>query len=1076
MVEAQDTDDQDQNQESAGQGDVEQDTQEGGDQASQDSGAGESDAGSGAGESSGGSGGFYSGGGAAESVLNKTAVGRGLKPVLKLIGRNKGKSGIAGGIVGVIITMTLVGFLGLKQFELVHMMKIFHNYAFVASEYTEGGRTSRLLARTFQRGRNMDTKRVRQDGNRRRTGNLISDWVNDNRLNKVESRIEKKGYTFEYKTANGHRVATGIRQIDTGEVIELKNFRQARKEIRSLIKQGIKPWRVGKRFRFHQLMYYRTGWNRKFFTGRKRADASRRLRARVRGEKYNPEARPRDSDSDVSDETRQQVEGEVEEQQNKVNNIIEDARRGRTPKLKVRASDIGLSVTGLVMMKCLAESIEEQTKGQKRARYEAPMALAQETSTAAHQGKVGGNTVSGEEYGQFMEVFHDPATESAEGRNIAFADGANGINPATADTEGRHIDETAAYKRAAGVQLTGNEPDLEDNYYDEEGGISGFFRNTARKGLEGINAVGELGDKVCGFLGNTGVQLTADAVELFASLGVGKAIAIGGEWALEQLGAFQWAVKEFVNFVAGNINCMEFGSSAHLAANCLAASMVMNNTEHVRSNMGAPPLSSDKYEKVRDKAQDAQHDFLARKGSFHKYLSPDNPYSLTSKVAVATPKTFQGLARQTANIPSAIIDSLGSIFFQSVGAQWKEGDDYKTYGLEHFGFTDAEVQNVDPVANEKHVLDQLNYYCWKNPPPDNQEWQLYDGNAYKGCQKSKFTTAVNMREYLWCSQLPYNEPGSGGTKGWSDTRCPDRFVRDSAQSWLSTSNLIAISMWMFDRYTVENMSQLVSDNKLDDTITFDLLNQIQKCAGNIREDPGVPATMGEFPNKKENPPIHLRCYEKTDERPSIFYSKGYMQGEGSSGSADDGGSGGDGGDNNTGGSDNGGGSGKAQPVEGETQELAERILNRGDITFDGGPDGRIRNSFVQASKSGTASKYTRDGPHTEVSSQLLGVILRLANHPDIPRLRITSLTTGKSHDSDSTHYSGQGVDIGNESIADTLIPFLYRNRGSDNFGIHEIIYASPPQGTSNLKNGKPFSYRPKIRENHSSHIHISTKQ
>jgi hypothetical protein len=969
--------------------------------------------------------------------------------VLKLIGRNKGKSGIAGGIVGVIITMTLVGFLGLKQFELVHMMKIFHNYAFAASEYTEGGRFSRVLARTLQRGRNMDTKRVRQDGNRRRTGNLISDYVNDNRLNKVESRIEKKGYTFEYRTEGNHRVATGIRQIDTGEVIELKNFRQARKEIRTLIKQGIKPWRVGKRFRFHQLMYYRTGWNRKFFTGRKRADASRRLRARVRGEKYNPEARPRDSDSKVSEETRQQVEGEIEEQQNKVNNIIED--NPKKSNLKVRASEIGLSVTGLLMMKCVAESIEEQTKGQERARQEAPMVLAQEVSTAAHQAKVGGNTVSGGAYGEIMEVFHDRAT---------------------ADTEGEHMDQTANYKRAAGVQLTGNEPDLEDNYFVTKGGFLGTIRDTAREALAKFNVV-ELGDKVCGFLGNTGTQLTADSIELIASLGVGKAIAIGSEWALDQVGAFTALVDKIVDFLVDKINCMEFGFSAHLATNCLAAGMVMNNTEHVRSNMGAPPLSSDKYEKVRDKAQDAQHDFLARKGSFHKYLSPDNPYSLTSKVAVAMPKTFHGLARQTANIPSSILDSLGSIFFQSVGAQWKKGDDYKTFGLEHFGFTDAEVQNVDPVANEKKVLDHLNHYCWKNPV-NKKLYEVYDGKAYDGCQKSKWSTAVNMREYLWCSQLPYNEPSSGGKKGWSDTHCPDVFRRDGDRPrppWLTEGELIAISMWMFDRYTVENMSQLVSDNKLDDTITFTLLKQIELCAQDIKEEAAAAPKMGKFPNKKENPPIDLRCYEKTDERPSIFYSKGYMQGEGGSDSADDGGSEG-GGDNNTGGGDNrdGSGSGNAQPVEGETQELAERILNRGDIVFDGG---RIRNSFVQASRNGTASTHTSDGSHTEVSSQLLGVILRIANHPGIPHLRISSLTTG-DHVSNSTHYSGRGVDIGNESIADTLIPFLYRNRG--NFGIHEMIYASPQQGTSNLKFGEPFSYSPDVTDEHDDHIHISTLQ
>lgn len=989
-------------------------------------------------------GGFFSGAeGAAGSLLDKTAVGRGIKPALQVIGRNKGKSGAAGGIVALILTLTLAGFFGLKQFELMHMLKTFHNYAFVASEYTEGSRTSRLLAKTFQRGRNMDPDRARTSGNQRRTGRLIGDWVNDSRLNKLESNLQQKGYTFEYKTDTaGNRVATGIRRVGQADPIPLEQFRQARGEIRSLVKEEVPAYRVGKRFRYHQLMFYRTGWNRRFFTGRTRANAAQRLRARVRGESYEPDTRPRDSDSEVSDEQRQRVESELTEQRNEVNELVQDARQGRS--ISLRGTGIGLSVAGLVSMKCLAENIEDQVGGSERARYEGPMALSQQISTGAHQAKVGGETVSSEEYGQLMEVFHDPPTEE---------------NPT-----GEHWDETANAKRAMGVQPTGDEPDLEDGYFVPDGGFSGFIRTAIAQPL--VSLVGgtlEIGRDACEAVGNTGVQLAADSIELLASFGVGKALFIAGEWALEETGALTAVLREGINWIAGNINCMQYASSPHLAANCLSAGMILNNTEHTRSNMGAPPLPDDQYDEVRDKAQDAQHDFLAQKGHFHKYLSPDNPYSMTSQVAVALPKTLDGLVQKTATIPSYLVDSLGSIFISSVDAQWRQGDEYKTYGLEHFGFTEEEIQNTDPVENENRVLNYLNYYCWQDR--DGNTYEVYDGEGYEGCDTSRFTIALNMREYLYCSQLPYNEPADGGDY-WRDSHCQERYRRQGGNQWLSENNLVSIGMWMFDRYTIENMSQLTSDVQLNDEITFDLLKKIERCAEEIEEEPR--AEMGEFPNppyNENNPPIPLECYEVVDNEGSIFYSKGYIEGEGSSATIDD--SGGDSGGSGNNGSDN------ADLPNGTTEELAGQILNHPNIIFDGRTGGRVRNSFVQASEDGTASLYTRNGPRVEVSSALLGVILRIANRTGMPTVRISSLTTG-SHSINSTHYSGQGVDIGNESIAGQVIPFVYQNRG--NFNIHELIYASPPGNTQNLKFGQPYSYPSGTIDSHADHIHISTLQ
>lgn len=779
---------------------------------------------------------------AAESVLDKTSVGRTVKPVLKVIGRNKGKSGIVGGILTLILTLVLAGFLGLKQFELIHMMKIFQNYAFVASEYTEGSRTSRLLGKTLQNGRKMDPDRANMEGNRRRTGRLVSDWINDSRLNKLESNLQKKGYEIDYKTSgNGTtRVATRIRKPN-GESIELNKFRQARGELRSLIKEEIPAYRVGKRFRYYRLMNYRTGWNRKFFVGRGARNAAQRLRSRVRGE--SEISRARRGETEIDEERRAQADQELTEQRNKVNSVVEDARQGRS--INVRATGIGLSVTGFVMMKCLAENITEETEGRHRARYEAPMSLGQEMSTAADQAKVGGNTVSSQEYGELMEVYHDPATQ---------------------ESEGKHWDETAAYKRAAGVRTTGNEPDLEDNYFTAGGGVGRVINLIISK----LNDFFELGDTICSVAGNTGVQIGADVAEFVLSgFGAGKAIFIGIEWGADLLGGTEYAIRKTIQFLAGNLSCMQFTTSPHLAANCLSAGMVLNNTEHVRSNMGAPPLPESEHNDVRDKAKDAQHNFLAQKGFFYRYFSPDNSRSITTKTAIALPKTLGETKRKAANIPSSILDSLSSIFVRPADAQSEQGSEYETYGLETFGFTNEEIQRIDPVENEKMVGGYLRYYCWEEKIDD--EIVHYQTPGVQGCSHGRVKIASHMREYLYCTQLPYN-PSEEEDDNWRENDQCQKYRRNRgplSSNMEGEPAVVRTGMWLFDRYTAENLSQLTTDDNLDDEVTFVLLDNIEKCVEKNGESPG---SHGEDDPGKP-------CYTPPANEQSIFRSKGYIEGE-----------------------------------------------------------------------------------------------------------------------------------------------------------------------------------------------------
>lgn len=151
--------------------------------------------------------------------------------------------------------------------------------------------------------------------------------------------------------------------------------------------------------------------------------------------------------------------------------------------------------------------------------------------------------------------------------------------------------------------------------------------------------------------------------------------------------------------------------------------------------------------------------------------------------------------------------------------------------------------------------------------------------------------------------------------------------------------------------------------------------------------------------------------------------------------------------------------------EGSTsQDLAQQILDTSNISFDSGAE--VPFEEVAAGEQASVSAL---GTKTDVSVNLLCIILTMATDEAIP-LRISALTTG-THADGSLHYSGRGVDIGNEEVADQVMSYLYDNR--DSLDIHELIFSPPPEGTENLDSGEPHTYSQDVLDAHTNHIHFS---
>lgn len=171
----------------------------------------------------------------------------------------------------------------------------------------------------------------------------------------------------------------------------------------------------------------------------------------------------------------------------------------------------------------------------------------------------------------------------------------------------------------------------------------------------------------------------------------------------------------------------------------------------------------------------------------------------------------------------------------------------------------------------------------------------------------------------------------------------------------------------------------------------------------------------------------------------------------------------------------GDGTGGAAPLNlpnGNGKELAQKVLDDQKITYD---SARVREAFVQTSQSGTAGLCENTGTRVPVNDKLLAVILQIrVQFPNTP-LRISSLTTGehgKGCGTSSHHYEGRAVDIGNDEIAPTIIPWMYANK--DVLGLDELFIRPMPAPAKPLKGGIDCACS-NAQSSHGDHIHFSVK-
>lgn len=147
-------------------------------------------------------------------------------------------------------------------------------------------------------------------------------------------------------------------------------------------------------------------------------------------------------------------------------------------------------------------------------------------------------------------------------------------------------------------------------------------------------------------------------------------------------------------------------------------------------------------------------------------------------------------------------------------------------------------------------------------------------------------------------------------------------------------------------------------------------------------------------------------------------------------------------------------------ITSDYQQLADSILNSGRVSFDSA-------SAREDLATGVGRCGDGSGGSKNVNIKTLRVMDFLLDSLPELKLRFGSIMT--DHSCGTQHEQGQAFDIGNEEVADQVMPLLYNNR--EQLELYDLFF-NPTRGLYGLDNGLKSSI---FVEGHDNHIHVSVK-
>lgn len=471
----------------------------------------------------------------------------------------------------------------------------------------------------------------------------------------------------------------------------------------------------------------------------------------------------------------------------------------------------------------------------------------------------------------------------------------------------------------------------------------------------------------CRIVGNIFVQVGGAAVSIAAAIGtLGGSKLVEAGWALAKSTVIAISVNILEPTATHMVAGMTIGGDEPPAEKGDAMVAGTNVLEQAKSRAnGAPKLTLEERKQLDQAVAIEKAEIRNRQSLAWRFFHPYNFESTTGRMIATMPTSPRSIAAKMNSALFAInpfnwanqVAMVGGYGNMAQAFAAEEEVDPTGFGVDQYGFKDAEIDRYEPFENEAWLYadtERLERYkkfvedCLESTDP-----AKYDS---PGCQKGKI--------------------GQGSIKDENGVLVASSHVDDE--------EMLRFRTYHFDLGMMENLSGYLSED--DDW-----------ASGEAGTNP-APTASGSL-------------------------------------------------------------------ATGTAQQIAQQILANPNITFD--PP--ARNTVMEVA-TGKTTLRGGNGDIISVSPKMLAVILKLGQ--DNITIRVSSIISGR-HSSGSLHYEGLAFDIGNEENAGQIFPYLYNNR--EILSLNELIYASPPAGTTNLDEGRTHTYNGDTLSAHSNHIHVSVK-
>lgn len=428
----------------------------------------------------------------------------------------------------------------------------------------------------------------------------------------------------------------------------------------------------------------------KVFEGKARSGWSR-LTPRLRLQGVSTPDRNR-----VNVPLREGLNNNVEE----IANESDPERRRSLARSAARRAGIS-TVQALSTTLCLGALVDDMIPEEDEM-YELYLSYAANFNAAGSQ-LAAGQEVHGDEVSDAMSLYYDSievedvdeevtvdTDEQTEDGETITETNVYEADPDGAQVMNRDFSQSAAFKRTTNRPVTGSEEDIDLAYGMDLGMLSGT--------VSALKSVGGLANR---FTGGNATTLCAAAGVLSVPLFIGEIILTVKTGGLIKAGvkvtfhaAMVAAMAHFFEMLSDGFVSPEGPVMQHAHADL---GMNLSQSEMAR-NQGSVPVTSAEMNNMRTAHLQKQGEEDRQRGFVWRYLSPENPRSTLTTMAMTQDFGVKNILNSIATIPQKLPSLISGALFTRADAN----EDFDNYKIQQFGLTEFQL-GIDVVENDEYV-------------------------------------------------------------------------------------------------------------------------------------------------------------------------------------------------------------------------------------------------------------------------------------------------------------------------------------------------------------------------------------